>query len=314
MRGINTYHLYNLGNKITRIVSQASGHSTPRAAADMFVPLMEAQAALDMLLKGDPVTLDIARSDAQALLSKLGTVFNKHFIDGPSRQFRFPGGEEGIDTHELALIRTLAEKFESSLATDLSRRAIYSVPRRGLFDVRNLAEHADLQFSEANQNALSDGVREELRAAGSALAFGLAPAACFHLIRAIEGVFSRYLEIHVGKTAKSDDAPPSLWRDGLNRLNNLNKEKTGEKGSKDRNPSPDPRILSLLQDVNSRYRQPLNDGTTRFSVDDAIVFFGLSGSLITLMLANTSLEKTAERAAERTFVQQQDNEQRLAAE
>lgn len=277
MRALNSYRFYELGVKLTRITVLKGA----APAAEMFAPLMEAQAALDALLKGDPLSLQMARSDAQALLSKLGFVFDKYFIDPSTKQFRFPTQGEMVDAHELTLLRTLAEKFESSFSTDLSRRAIYAVPKRGLFDARDLSEHAEIQFNAHVQDAMGEAVRDDIRAAGRCLAFGLGTSTCFHLTRAIEGVLVPYIRAYTSKASDFDN----VWKDGLGRLVILAKDKNG----------PDARVVALLIDVDARYRASLMHSETRISVEEAGLFFGTASSLIALMieaLPATNGEKT----------------------
>lgn len=275
MNPISQIKFYELGAKLHRVVAT----KTAVGAAEMFVPLMEAQAALDNLIKGDPITLDIAKADASALLNKLGNLFNRYFIDMNTRQFRFPGREEVIDGHELTLLRALIEKFETALSAELARKAIYAVPRIGLYDSAELTERAENQFSDDVQRALGEHVREDIRAAGRALAFGLPTAACFHLVRAIEAVFTRYFEILSGQSLRGD----TLWKGGIAHL-------SGMKG-KD---APEPRVLSLLSDVDARYRTHLGATHSDLGMDEALLFFGMAGSLITLMVEGLrGKEKTA---------------------
>lgn len=264
---ISQYKFYDLGAKLHRVVA----NRTAVGAAEMFVPLMEAQTALDGLIKGDPMTLDIAKADANALLNKLGTIFNKNFIDMNTRQFRFPGREETIDSHELTLLRALVEKFETSLAAELGRKAVYAVPKRGLFDTYELTEHADKQFSEDMLRQMGDGMRDDLRAAGRCLAFGLGTACCFHLVRAVEAMLSRYIESFGGGASSNSEV---LWKDGLKRLHAAAKEKST---------GPDGRVLGLLNDIETRIRPILQNADTPISIGDATIFFGMTGSLITLM-------------------------------
>lgn len=276
MTPINQYKFYELGARLHRVIA----HKSAINAAEMFVPLMDAQASLDNLLKGDPIALEHAKADANTLLGKLGTLFNKYFIDPATRQFRFPGREEVIDAHELTLLTSLVEKFETSFAAELSRRAIYAVPKRGLFDSYDLAENADTQFSEDILGRMPESMREDIRAAGRALAFGLGVAACFHLIRAMESAFAHYLEAFTGQAASSFANP---WKDGLNRL------KGGEKGT-----TADPRIVMMLQEIDSRYRVPLYKGENTVSVNEALIFFGMASSLITLMMDALANKKSVE--------------------
>jgi hypothetical protein len=276
MNPISQYKFYELGSRLHRVIAQ----KTSVNAAEMFVPLMDAQASLDNLLKGDPITLDHAKNDGNALLGKLGAIFNKHFIDPNTRQFRFPGRDDMIDAHELTLLTSLVEKFETSLAAELSRRAIYAVPKRGLFDSYDLAEHADTQFSDEVLARMPAGMRDDIRAAGRAVAFGLGVAACFHLIRALESAFTMYLEAYTGQSASSFNDP---WKDGLARL------KGGDKGG-----HGDQRIVTLLQEVDGRYRTALAKNDTSITLNEVVIFFGMASSLLTLMMEALSSKKQVE--------------------
>jgi hypothetical protein len=279
MNPISQYKFYDLGAKLHRV----TGNRTAVAAAEMFVPLMEAQAALDNLLKGDPIALELAKNDANALLAKLGSVFNKYFIDPSTRQFRYPARDDVMEAHELNLLRSLIEKFESSLAAELSRKAIYTVPKRGLFDTWQLAETAEDQFSEEVRKIMGDGLRDDVRAAGRCLAFGLGTAACFHLVRAVEAVLARYVNVFAGPAPAKSDV---LWKEGVGRLHGL---KSREQGGVDL------RVLGLLADVDTRYRTVLFTPNANFSVHDAMIFFGMAGSLITLMMEAVAAQDTPQR-------------------
>ncbi len=268
MNPVNQYKFYELGAKLYQVIARTG--ATP--AAEMFVPLMEAQAALDTLIKGDPIPLDFAKSEATALLNRMGAVFNRHFIDGASRQFRFPAREETIDPHEIVLLRSLTEKFETALAAELSRRAIYAVPRRGLFDARDLAEQADLQFSETTLAAIPEGVRAEIRAAGCALAFGLGNAACFHLLRAVETALSYYLSRKGRGGAAGGDA---LWQEASGLLAPSGKINAA---------MPEGRLAAMLHDMDARYRAPLSRAGQNFSVQEALLFFSAASGLLELLM------------------------------
>jgi hypothetical protein len=270
---VNQYRFYDLGAKLYRVIA----HKSSIAAGEMFVPLMEAQTVLDALIKGDPIPLDFAKPDANALLSKLGALFNRYFIDMTTRQFRFPSREEVIDGHELALLRSLVEKFETSLAAELNRRAVYSVPRRGLYDARDLTENADMQFSEETLSRMSEPMREEIRAAGRSLAFGLGTAACFHLVRVIEAALSMYFESFSKQPITTSE---NLWKDVLNRLTAAEKDKAA---------SNEARLAGLVREVDARYRTPLSRPGAAFSDQEAAIFFGIAGSLITLIMETVQI-------------------------
>lgn len=281
MTPISQYKFYDLGAKLHRVVS----NRTAVGAAEMFVPLMEAQTALDALIKGEPIQLDSARTEANHLLNKLGSIFDRHFIDMTTRQFRFPGREEVIDAHELTLLRSLVEKFETALASELSRRAVFLVPKRGLFDSYELSEHADHQFSENTLNVMPDHVRADIRLAGRALAFGLASACCFHLIRAVEDILGKYAQAYgCGSATK----PSVLWNESLPRLIAMSKSKSAQ--------SPDTRILAMLSDIEGRTRPALQRADSSISIGDATLFFNAAASMLSLMLDTLNqMGKTQQR-------------------
>lgn len=287
MNGINSYAFYNIGAKLARV--SASKSALP--AAEMFVPFMEAQTALDALIKGEPLALEGSKADATVLLNKLGNIFNKYFIDHATKQFRFPGRDEVIDAHEITHLRSLTERFETALAAELNGKPVYAVPPRGLFNTTRLIEQADSQFSESLLNSMGDVMRADIRAAGRALAFGLSGACCFYLVRALEQALQRYAALFVNN-AKFN----SIWKDGLGHLSTLTKDKNG----------PEPRIITLLTEVDMHYRRAfMNGGAGGPSLEDAGVFFGLTSSLLTIMMEavnKRSAYKNAEAVLKETIL------------
>ena len=264
----------------------------------MFVPLMEAHTPLDTLINGVPLQLDVSRVEANVLLNKLGALFDKNFIDLNTRQFRFPGREEVIDAHELTLLRALVEKFETAFASELSRKAVFTVPKRGLFDTYELTEHADNQFSEETLRIMPEHVRADIRAAGRALAFGLSSACCFHLVRASEDLLSKYSEAFGGGTATKANV---LWHEALPRLIAMSKNKNAS--------GPDPRILSMLGDVENRICPALQSAEHSISMGDATIFFSTTSSMISLMIdALAKMGKTQQRikTAQEKLIDTQD--------
>jgi hypothetical protein len=145
------------------------------------------------------------------------------------------------------------------------------VPRRGLFDTYELAERAETQFSDEVLAAMPAGTREDIRAAGRCLAFGLGTATCFHLVRALEAALAIYMEAQTGQPPFKGE---NLWKESLARFN----------PGKDNRGSSENRIMALLFDVDSRYRRELTQPHSVISINEAGVFFGMAGSLVTLML------------------------------
>src|SRR5580698_10744477 len=121
MQQLNAYRFYELGARLHALFNLR----TQGRVADMFAPLAEAQTLLDGFIKGDPFALETSKADANRLLSRIGAVFNRYFIDPATKQLKNPTGEDRIDAHELSLIMSLIEKFEHALAAELNRAPTY---------------------------------------------------------------------------------------------------------------------------------------------------------------------------------------------
>src|ERR1700761_9428982 len=150
MQQLNVYQFYELGAKLHALFNTR----TQGRVADMFAPLTEAQALLDGFIKGDPFALETSKADANRLLAKISSVFNRYFIDPTSKQLKNPTGEDRIDAHELALIMSLVEKFEHALGAELNRAPTYLAKKRGIYSTYDLAEHAHAIFSKELQSVI----------------------------------------------------------------------------------------------------------------------------------------------------------------
>src|ERR1700679_3307913 len=196
MQQLNAYRFYELGAKLHGLFSMR----TQGRVADMFAPLTEAQTLLDGFIKGDPFALETSKADANPLLSKISSVFNRYFIDPTSKQLKNPTGEDRIDAHELSLIMSLVEKFEHALAAELNRAPTYLAGKRGIYSTFELAENAREVFSKELQAVIPAGAQTEFNLAGRALVFGLSTAATMHMLRSIEITLKPYYEMFAGTT------------------------------------------------------------------------------------------------------------------
>ncbi len=282
MQSVTQYRFYELGVKLHAI----TGCAANMRALDLFSPLMEAQTILDALIKGDPVTLSLAKPDANKLLSKLSALFNRYFIDPASKQFRMPTVDEKIDQHEISLLRALLQKFEMSFAAELSRMPAYGVGKQGIFSTEELVENADGALSDAVREMVSPDVLADYKAAGRAIAFGLGSAAVMHLLRAIERVMVGYYE-----SFGSAPMGPKIernWNNTIKRLNALCDETLDS--------DADRRIVQLLTQIRERYRNPLTQSDVDYLTDDALTLFNLGGSVMSMMveqmMARADKEKT----------------------
>ncbi len=269
MQQLHTYRFYELGAKLHALFSMR----TQGRVADMFAPLTEAQALLDGFIKGDPFALDTSKADANRLLAKLSSVFNRYFIDPTTKQLKNPTGEDRIDAHELTLILSLIEKFEHALAAELNRAPTYLAGKRGIYSIYELAENARDIFSKELQAAIPQSALNEFNSAGRALVFGLGTAAAMHMLRAIEIVLKPYYEMFAGGTAAKGERNYTMY---LKKLTAMSEDE-------DQAFRPDKRVVQMLSQIKDHYRNPIIAAETSISLDDALALFSLASALITVM-------------------------------
>lgn len=269
MQQLNAYRFYELGARLHGIFNDGAQHRV----ADMFAPLTEAQALLDGFIKGDTFPLESSKADATRLLNKIGTLFNRYFIDPATKQLKKSTGEDRIDPQELSMIRALIEKFEHALAAEMNRASTYFADKIGIYATNDLAENARQVFSAAQRDTIPDAALEEFDAAGRALAFGLGTAATLHLLRAIEIMLKPYVEHFAGSAAGKGERNYSVY---LKKLAALADEDEKE-------PRPDKHVIQMLAQIKDHYRNPLLAAESAVTPDEAAQLFGMAGTLIALM-------------------------------
>jgi len=269
MQHLNSYRFYELAAKLHGLFNNA----TRNRVVDMFSPLTEAQATLDGLIKGDPLTLETSKSDATKLLNKISGVFNKYYIDQSTRQLKTPTGEDRIDQQEMALIYNLLEKFEHSLAAELNHAPTYKASKRGIYSTYDLVENAYQTFSNKLLAVIPETAQKEFDTAGRALAFGLGTAAAVHLLRAIEIELKQYYELFSGTKVTKAERNYGIYL-----------KKLAEMADDENNAHrPDRRLLQMLAQIKEHYRNPLTSPDVNVSTEQATSLFGLASAIITLM-------------------------------
>ena len=273
MQQLNAYRFYELGSKLHGLFS--CGAQT--RAADLFAPLTEAQALLDGFIKGDVFTPDSSKAEATKLLTKISAVFNRYFIDPSTKQMKAAIGEDRIDAHEVSMIRTHIEKFEQALAAELNRAPTYLAGKRGIYSTYDLAENAEAIFSDTLRGTIPEAAQQEFNSAGRALVFGMGTAAAVHMLRAIEITLKLYFEAFAGAPAAKGERNYAMY------LKKLAAMAEDESDNKDKNARPDSRVLQMLAQIKTHYRNPLITPEATTSIDEATQLFGMASALISLM-------------------------------
>ncbi len=283
MQKLNVHRFYELGAKLHGLLGC---ESSPPRAADMFAILSDTQALLDGFIKGDIFALDSSREDAVRLQKKIGAIFERHFIDAATKQLRAQTGEDRIDAHDIAMLRTLIEKFEHALAAELNRAPTYVAGKRGIYSTYDLAEKAEDVFGPSLRASIPTCTLEEASASGRALAFGLSTASVLHMVRGVEIMARQYLESFVGPLGNKGERTFPMY---LKRLASL-----AEEEDKDKLARPDRRVVQLLTQIKEHYRNPIMAPDHIVSLDEATQLFGMASALIALMAEQITARRKAD--------------------
>ncbi|MFA5040084.1 MAG: hypothetical protein WC464_00425 [Bdellovibrionales bacterium] len=269
MKQLNSYRFYELGAKLHGLLGTENG----TRISDMFAPLSEIQTMLDGFIKGNGIAFSTSKSDAVKLLNKIGALFNRYFIDPSTKTLKTIDNEDRIDTHELATLRGLVEKFEHALAAELNRAPAYVAEKCGIYSTYDLAENAQEIFADNLRRAIPAGAQTEFSLAGRALAFGLGTASVVHTLRAVEMTLRGYYEVFVGSVPSKTERNYSAY---IKKLVALADED-------DRATRPDKRVIQMLAQIKEHYRNPLINTDVVMSVDEAMQLFGMASALISMM-------------------------------
>jgi len=279
MQHLNLYRLYELATKLHGLFSTGTGGRV----SDMFAPLTEAQAALDALIKGDPIALETSKTEANNLLSKIGDLFNKYFIDQSTKQLKALESEDRFNQHELSMIQSLVEKFEHALAAELNRAPTYIAEKCGIYSTSDLIENAYQVFPVSLQGTIAKSAQKEFNTAGRAIAFGLGTAAAIHLLRAIEIVLRQYYEMFSGSAAAKNERNYAIY---LKKLALMAEDES-------LSVRPDKRVLQMLAQIKDHYRNPLTTPESCISLEQATSLFGLASAIISLMAEQIQGKKSS---------------------
>jgi hypothetical protein len=198
--------------------------------------------------------------------------------------------------HEIpaSVLRELAGKvnhLSSMLQADVADLNIYTVGRIGIYDVRALLQRADENLGNTAQESIRQSTRNDLRFAGSCLAFHQFTAAGFHALRAVEAEARRYLRAITGRRV----GPETSFGKVASQLNDhytaaeLRWVKRGKKG-----PRRHDRlgvIGPLMVRINGIYRNPIMHPEMTLDADQAIEVYGLACQVITAMAEDTKARK-----------------------
>jgi hypothetical protein len=167
-----------------------------------------------------------------------------------------------------AITNSLKE-FQIVWQTELGKMDTYFISQKGIYSTSDLIERADNVLPAEIIKVLSESIRSDIKQAGRCLAFDLATAAGFHIMRALEGVLRDfYCPTFLGTKPKTRN-----WNGYIQCL----------KGT-----GADPKILAILDQIRSLHRNPTVHPQEVLTINEAMTLFGIAQSAVVAMMEDAS--------------------------
>jgi hypothetical protein len=268
MKPIDLHQFYNLGVNLQPLSSLATG----QLLADVVWNLMSAKFELQRHVLEDSILPGSSKRAADALISLIRSIVPER-VEDISKIAK----DRVISNYEFYVISNALTTFNTVLASDFPEIAVYFVEKKGTHNTDDLIRHAEHMFSEQIRARLPESVINDLRSAGTCIAFDLHTGAGFHLLRAIEGVVRQYCGVVAGKQPKSRN-----WGAWITML-------------KSRKAPED--ITAMLEHIKNTYRNKIMHPEIELDNDDAVVLFGITQSAILMMMKDSEARKSAVKTA-----------------
>lgn len=172
-----------------------------------------------------------------------------------------------LDTY--SLVRAL-DQFETVLTAEMNVGNAYLVTKKRGYDTSDLIKQAEVLFPSELIWAVPESLGD-IREAGRCIAFELATAAGFHIMRATELVLRRYFDMVTNGAARPD-------RNNIGEyLAELDKLQVG-----------DTKTRATLRQIKDLHRNELMHPEVSLSLDEALALLGIAQSAIVAMLREMS--------------------------
>ncbi|MGH7072575.1 MAG: hypothetical protein ACREFD_00015 [Stellaceae bacterium] len=247
-------YFYRLGQIIHPLTEFEAGQ---KKVVDVWEVLFPAQTELSGLFSTDNWFTRALRTSWEAgpaLLAAITEVLGNQDWEAP------------VTFLQAYTIQNAAKEFETKFTGELHVADSYFVIQKGGLDTLRIITDATVLFPAdlAAKVPLAVG---DVREAGKCIAFELATAAGFHLLRAVEAVLRRYYdEVSAGKRRpKSRNIGAYLVA--------MQKQRVG-----------DAKIIAVLDQIRDLHRNPLMHPEETLSLDEAIDLLGIVRSAVGSML------------------------------
>jgi hypothetical protein len=262
MQRVNEFSFYELAAKVHPLADIANESKI----STIWFSLWEARTAINIILEARPLT--VSKNAAESLSAAITAVVPEGWDDLSSILPKEPETEKPVAAYKLYRIRTGATEFETVLAAECHVLDTYFVSKKGAFSTADLVERAHQHIPENTRKGIPEQTVADFDQAGKCLAFDLATAAAFHLLRGTEAVLRRYYEIVVPGPKQA----PAKMRNWGVYIKLLADHKAEAK------------VISLLTHLKDSYRNPVLHPEENYTDESVLVLFGVCVSAIVLMV------------------------------
>jgi hypothetical protein len=262
MKRFNAFDLYQLGAAVQELTVL-----TPQTTMQNAIwPLFGARNQLEPLLSNQLLPFAYCRPACVDLVESI----NRAIELAPLPE---EGGEQAKSwdtpiSYRASVINNAAKVFEHTLAAELQQQNTYFVLPKSIYDISKLIEQAENLFSDDVRAFLPEKARRDINEAGRCIAFELATAAGFHILRAVESIILIYMEATGAKPVKDSQRN---W---------------GQYVLKLREAGADEKVVSALDQIRDLHRNPTLHPDVYLTSDEALALLGVAQSAILAMVAD----------------------------
>lgn len=260
MQRLNGYWFYQLGIYLKPLETLEEGKKLIEVSSTIYI----AKLWLDWFLSGNVVPITFSKTTGDNLSRALAKL-----VPGPLTEIPQERMEYELSIRDTYPIKNSLREFQIVLQTELSKMDTYFISQKGIYSTSDLIERADNVLPMEIANVLQGSIRSDLRQAGRCLAFDLATAAGFHIMRALEGVLRDfYCPTFLGTKPKTRN-----WNGYIQCLKGTGAE---------------PKILAILDQIRSLHRNPTIHPQEVLTINEAMTLFGIAQSAIVAMVEDAS--------------------------
>jgi hypothetical protein len=269
MKRLNTYSLYTLGLTLRPLKNLKADMPLESCWLDAAL----SRAAVDVLLRDPDIGILYSRPAAIALIQALDQVLQPITDMTPEKPV---DAKKPIENNAVIAVNAL-QTFEHNLAAELQQHDTYAVSQKGIYSTRELIEHTENLFSADVRSLMPSDAISDIRAAGQCLAFDVPTAAGFHILRGVETMMTKYIDVVGARVEKESQRNWGVY---------ISKLKAA---------GADEKVVATLDQIRDLHRNPTLHPEVFLSQDEALALLGVAQSAILGIVADIKRREAGEQ-------------------